>query len=71
VTSLIYILNDNVYGTPVIDETGIKDRFLLTLDSKILSNIPLLQKVITKYGLALITTEREIDMLVISEKIIQ
>jgi thiol-disulfide isomerase/thioredoxin len=68
VSNLIYILNDNFYGTPAIDETGFTKTTLVTVDAKLFTNISLLRKALKSYSIDLITAEREIDMLVISEK---
>ena len=65
---LVYTLNHTLYGTPVIDETGLDTRSKIFLDADFPDNIPALQKELKNYGMELSCEEREERMFVITEK---
>ncbi|MDB5199262.1 MAG: Peptidyl-prolyl cis-trans isomerase [Chitinophagaceae bacterium] len=66
-SSLVYALNKNIYGLPVMDETGLTRKIKLALDPLLFSNIPHLQEALKKYGLQLVNALRDTEMLVITE----
>jgi hypothetical protein len=67
VSSLVYILNQNFSGIPVLDETGYTQKFFIQLNENDISDISLLQQTLKKFGLDIITAEREVEMFVIDE----
>lgn len=67
VSSLIYFLNQSMYGKPAIDETGYK-KFYVWLDKNSLSDTGYVNMMLEKYGLRLTTAQREIEMFVLSKK---
>lgn len=66
-SNLIWYINHHWYGIPAFNETGISERRYIPFSETVFSSFGSLQPYLKQYGLHLTFTEREVEMLSLSE----
>jgi hypothetical protein len=66
-SNLVWYINHNWFGIPAFNETGLPDRTFIPFNEAAFSNYQSLQPYLKQYGLHLSFTEREVDLLSLTE----